>query len=527
MSDSYHSIFKSASRFFTGTVLSRISGMLRDMSMAYVFGTQVSIASFMLGFRLSHLLRRLLGEGALQSAFIPEFEALRHQNSLRAFQFFRNLTALITVVLSVLILIGCAGLGALLAFGNLSPNNQEVIFLTMLMVPSVLFICLFGLNASLLQCEKSYFTSSVAPIAFNFIWILFVIFLRHLNGPSAMPYLSVGVIVACFFQWIITVPKTFSILKKNISTPLWKEIKFISDDIRKILKPLFLGMLGVSASQINNAVDALFARFAEAEGPAFLWYSIRIQQLPLALFGIAIAGAILPPLSRAIQAAEWSKYNEFLRYAFKGTIGLILPVTFLLFVVGDSCVNLIYGHGDFNSQSVAGTTVCLWAYSVGLLPAALVLILAPASYAQNNYRLPAYASLITMILNALLNTWMIMQLKMGAVSVALATSVSAWANLVFLLWALPRKGEGILNSDLLKYAARVGIGTLIASCAVVLLRNYFNDYSIQMLFGGHVPSFSHAWVTQFYSCAWQGIVFVIITILFIPWKVKIKAPRAA
>ena len=167
--------------------MSRISGMLRDVSMAYAFGTQPSIAAFMVAFRFAHLLRRLFGEGALQTAFIPEFEALRHHNEERAFTFFRSLTAILSLFLTLLILLCCGVLACFMWFGNLHPDNYEILLLTLIMLPSLLFICLFGLNASLLQCEKSYFIPSVAPVAFNGIWVVSVLYLRTLRQNRRCP----------------------------------------------------------------------------------------------------------------------------------------------------------------------------------------------------------------------------------------------------------------------------------------------------------------------------------------------------
>src|ERR1700733_2872839 len=127
MKDTLFSIRHSAIRFFSGTLLSRITGMLRDVSMAYAFGTQPSIAAFMVAFRFAHLLRRLLGEGALQSAFIPEFEALRHQSEQRAFTFFRDLTVILSFFLVLLISVGCTLLFGFLWWGHLNPDNYEII----------------------------------------------------------------------------------------------------------------------------------------------------------------------------------------------------------------------------------------------------------------------------------------------------------------------------------------------------------------------------------------------------------------
>lgn len=522
MSDSTHTILHSAKRFFSGTMLSRITGMLRDMSMAYVFGTQEAIASFMVAFRFSHLLRRLFGEGALQSAFVPEFEALRLKDSGRAFQFFRDLSALLTVFLSVLITLFCCGLAWMLSNVTLSDGNREIVLLTLLMLPSLLFICLFGLNASLLQCEKSFFTPSVAPVAFNIIWIATVLLLQGVETDAAMPLLSGGVIVACFFQWAMTVPGVWRILKKQLPTNVWTGIKLHSKEILILLTPLSLGIVGVAAAQINSAVDAVFARYADAEGPALLWYAIRIQQLPLSLFAVAIGGAILPPLSRVIKAGDQTKYSHFIDYALKHSITLLLPITAALLILGDTCVAFLYGHGDFTASSIAGTTRCLWAYGLGLLPSALILILAPACYARGDYRAPAIASFVAMLLNGALNAFFIMGLGLGAMSVALATSFSAWVNLVYLSEVLRGNGVPMASRSLGSHVLRVGCATIAAVMATVISRGLMGDEgALLSLFHDHVPMFSPRFMDQAIALVIQGGSFVGIFVLTV-WLMGFK-----
>lgn len=509
MKDTIQTIRYSSRRFFSGTLLSRITGLFRDMSMAYAFGTQPSIAAFMVAFRFAHLLRRLFGEGALQSAFIPEFEALRHQSEQRALTFFRDLTVILSFFLILLISIGCAVLCGFLWWGNLHPDNREILSLTLFMLPSLLFICLFGLNASLLQCEKSYFIPSVAPVAFNGIWVACVLSLKNMTAEQAMPWLSFGVIFACFCQWIFTVPSTWKSLKKVLDSSFWIPFNSLSSDLRYLIKPLFLGIFGVAASQINNAIDSLFARFAEPEGPAFLWYAIRIQQLPLALFGIAIAGTILPPLSRALKAHQQEKYHQFLHDALYRSWIFMLPLTAALFVMGDLSVNFLYGHGDFDSQSVIQTTYCLWAYGIGLVPSALVLILAPASYAQNNYILPTIASFVTLLLNLFLNTLFIMVFSWGAVSVALATSISAWVNLGILGWNLSRSGTMLFSWTLLKQVLPMSLSTILAFWGTYQIRSFL----YQEPFFSHTV-FSSSIYSQFFILLSQILVFGIILFLF-------------
>lgn len=513
MSDSTQTIFSSAKRFFSGTLLSRISGMLRDMSMAYVFGAHASIASFMVAFRLAHLLRRLFGEGALQSAFIPEFETLRHKDEKRAFHFFRDLALFMTIALSLLILISGSALVTILFWGDLSPPNREIVFLTLIMLPSLLFICLYGINASLLQCEKSYFTPSVAPVAFNGIWIVVVLALKNWNAPEAMPFLALGVIAACLFQWLWTVPKTIAFLKKGLNTSLWKNCLSQWTDMINLGRPLALGILGVAASQINNAVDSLFARHADLEGPALLWYAIRLQQLPLALFGIAIAGAILPPLSRAIKALDWEKYRFFLNYALIATAALMLPITAMIFCMGDSCVNLIYGRGDFNENAVWQTTQCLWAYGAGLIPSALVLILAPAFYAQKNYLLPTLASLFTMLLNLTLNAIFIFGLNWGAVSVALATSISAWLNLGLLTAKSNPNRTSTINRDLMKVLFKLTLATVIAFLATLYIRSLAQNLPIFFLYESQPITWTRQFSYQLANVCYQFITFICIWLL--------------
>jgi len=509
MQDSTHTIMQSAKRFFSGTMLSRISGMLRDMAMAYAFGTQEAIAAFLVAFRLSHLLRRLFGEGALQSAFIPQFESLRSTHPQRACGFFRDLTAWLVLGLTAVIIVIMGILGSIWAYADLSPGNAEIVFLTLLLMPSLLFICLFGLNASLLQCEKSYFTSGVAPVAFNLIWIVGVICLWHKSPTAAMPWLAAWVIVACLAQWLITVPRAWRILKSH-EVGFWSNLKLHSSDIKGLSIPLFLGIIGVAATQVNNALDAIFARYADAEGPALLWYALRIQQLPLALFGVAISGALLPPLTRALKDNDFLRYRSFLQFALKRSIALMLPITVGLFIMGDTCIALLYGRGDFDVHSISGTTRCLWGYNIGLIPMALVLILAPAFYAQKNPRTPATASVICVVLNVSLNTLLIAFLGLGAASVAVATSISAWVNFGILAYALTEMKE-IVNRSLILEIGKVFLASGMACIAVLVLDLSFHGSmgsTAWLILNAKNPQYSEGFIALLMHLMGQGACFI-------------------
>lgn len=514
MHDTTQSIVRSASRFFSGTMLSRITGMLRDMALAYAFGTQSAVAALLVAFRFAHLLRRLFGEGALQTAFIPHFEELRKKNPMRASQFFCDLAISLTAFLIGLIMSIMVLLWVFLTFIELSPGNTEILWLTLLMLPSLLFICLFGINAALLQCEKSYFVPSAAPVAFNLIWIIGIFSVASLSSTAAMSWLAGFIVIACLAQWAITLPKTLNILNSYQHEGLWKHVKFFSKDVLQLIKPLILGMIGVAASQINNAFDAIFARWADAEGPAFLWYAIRLQQLPLALFGIALSGALLPPLVRALKNEDTVKYQRFINFALRNTIYFMLPITAALIVMGDHCINFIYGRGDFTSFSIIETTRSLWGYTIGLLPMALILILAPAFYAKGDYRTPSMAAAGSMVMNIALNAVLIGFFDLGAASVAVATSVSAWFNLTWLGYVLSKQQGSFGVFNLLPGISKVALAVAVASASTIITDiAVWGQSSFFEMIVGNQPTYSQHIMSQISHLVTSSTIFVVMLII--------------
>lgn len=473
--DSTSTLLRSIKHFFSGTLISRVTGLLRDMSMAFAFGTQGSVAAFLMAFRFAHLLRRLLGEGAMQSAFIPQFEKLKSLSPERACRFFIDLSMTLSLCLLGVIALGMAGCGICVGLNLVSEGNREVLTYTLIMLPSLLFICLFGLNAALLQCDRHYFTPSIAPVIFNLVWIGAALLLAHVPIAVAMPWLSGSIILACAAQWALTVPKTMRILRKYDPQILLTKTSLLSSDIKQLAAPLFMAIIGVSASQINNALDVVFARYAEAEGPAYLWYAIRLQQLPLALFGIAISGALLPPLTRAIKNNDAHKFRHFLGFALRRSLTLMLPMTAGIFLLGSASVRLLFGHGDFHEESVVATTACLWGYAAGLVPMTLVLILAPAFYAQENFRTPTKASLLAMALNVALNAAFVMAMGWGSASVAWATSFSAFANMILLGIALKGDIKEILTVNFFQSLGKISACTAVAMAGAFLLMPFLPE----------------------------------------------------
>ncbi len=412
-------------RFFSGTLLSRISGMVRDLTMAFAFGDHPSVAAFMVAFRLSNLFRRLLGEGPFQSAFIPHFEGLRVQDPAKATFFFRKLSLLIVLLLVGITIFVEGGIAALLSWGTLSEGNHEIVALTGWLFPAILFICLYGVNISLLNCYDSFFIPSIAPIICNAVWIGAAFFLRNKDPSMAMPTLAKWIVIGFIGQWLLTLPLTLRHAAAD-----WKEwFKFhIPKEVKDLAKAFTLGAIGVGAMQINGFVDALFARYADIRGPAYLWYSIRLEQLALAIFGIACISAVVPRLSRAIKSNDLPQAQDLFGLSYRRILAVMIPCTFAIIAMGTAAVNLIYGRGHFTEFAIGKTTACLWAYGLGLVPTTLVILFSAIFYAQNNFRTPMFISVFTVFVNIVFNAIFVFGFKMGAISTAIATSISAFVN---------------------------------------------------------------------------------------------------
>ncbi len=497
--DNSQVISQSAWKFFSGTLLSRISGMLRDVTMAFCFGTSPPLAGFLLAYRFVYLIRRLFGEGLLHQGFIPHFETTRSKNSKDGALFFRDLFWSLVFFLGGLLILGEIALFF---------TKGETARLAMWMLPGIFFICLFGLSTGLLQSERSFFLPSVSPVIFNIVWIVGILSLKHLPVSQAVIGLSITLSVAFFAQWLMTVPKLWAFLKNHLSFNELFQGRIFSSELKKLATPIFLGMIGVASVQINSAVDGIFARYADLSGPAYLWYAIRLQQLPLALFGIALSSALLPSLSRAIESGNLAQYKSFLGFAKKRIFTFIFPCCMGIFVLGLSSVNLIFGHGDFSSHATYQTTLCLWCYGIGLLPAAFVQILAPAFYAKKDYHTPMMGFVLSSLVNIALNSLFVFYFNLGAASIALGTSASAILNALFLSYKLKEK------TSTFRAMFQVGLCTFLAGSIAMLLGYFFLKDPTLVLLISPPLSFPREFSSQLFQFGTQAALYFSLLLAF-------------
>ena len=478
--ESKRAIGKSAFNFLKGTLLSRIFGLVRDMSMAYYFGVNAVVAAFLIAFRLSNLLRRVLGEGALLGGFIPFFEEKRVEKEKRGARFFRDLFWTLFILLITIVCTLESLLYAIYTYTSVASGFQEILVMTMIMLPGLVFICLYGLCMALLECEMNYFIPAVAPVGFNIVWITAIFYCKDMPLYEAMKGISISIVFAFFVQWLVTVPGVLRYVLAHLSLKEWLSPRLFSHKLGKMMQPLLLGVIGVCAVQINSAFDIFIARFASLEGPAYLSYAHRLQQLPLALFGIAISSAVLPPLSRAIKEKRGHDAIKLVQFALTKNFTILFTITIAIFFMAAPSINLLYARGNFSTEALIYSSRCLFGYGIGLVPISFIFILASVFYARGDYKTPMLASVLALFVNVVLNCICVFVLKFSALSIALATSISTFINMAFLLRHLGIKFEKKMWQSFL----RVGGLNLITAVFVTLIAVYLlKDPSITLLKG--------------------------------------------
>jgi len=480
--DTPNVITKSAKQFFYGTFLSRISGFFRDAILAFFFGASPIIAAFMVAFRFSNLLRRLFGEGTIQSGFIPHFEALKKEDEKKSIYFFRDTFFSLSVVLVSIVFF----IEVILYFINRNVPS-DIIEYSMIMLPGLVFICLYSLNAALLQCKNYYFFSGASPMVFNMVIIGASLFFRKNNSIGMV--LSQAVVLSFFLQWLITFYKSIQI--SNVSLKDLISFSLFSKDLKVLIKPISLGIIGTCAVQINSALDSLFARFSDLQGPAFLWYAMRVYQLPLALFAIAISSAMLPPLSRA---ESFEKFKNLFNVSLNKTLVLMLFSTLGIFVFGGSLINLMYGRGSFSNSSTWQTLYCLWGYGFGLVFAALTIIFANVLYAKKNYFIPVVASVVSVIVNILLNSIFIFIFDFSTYAVAYATSISSLIN-CFILGVYLHNKYKIFSKDIIFIFIKIIFCLAVAFLCVYQVERFLDLKNIGSIWSEE-GIFSRDFITQ-------------------------------
>ncbi|MDR0956267.1 MAG: murein biosynthesis integral membrane protein MurJ [Endomicrobium sp.] len=422
-----------------GTVLSRILGYIRDMLVANIFGTSMYADAFYVAFRIPNLFRRMFGEGSFSAAFVPVFSEYLHTRGRSETQKFLNSVFTILLILLLIINILCMIFSPFLiklaagGFLNEPEKMQLTIKLTRLIFPSMIFMCLSAFLLAVLNVLHSFFLPALAPSTLNLSEIFYILVFCPLLFPEdQIKGLSISVIIGGVFYFFVQY-----IEFKKLKWRLNFYINFKHPGVKKIIFLMIPSIIGLSVDQINALVDSRCASSMEHGAVSVLYYSNRLMQMPLAVFGFAIVTAILPSMSKSYAKKDLTTFNNFLNYSIRLTIFSILPSMTGLIVIGLPIIKILFERGEFNSLSAIMTNKVLIYYSLGLPAYALTKIFANAFYSLQNTKTPVKIAVTVMILHAIL--CIVLMQYMGVSGLAFATSISSYVNLILLILCFEKR----------------------------------------------------------------------------------------
>jgi putative peptidoglycan lipid II flippase len=481
---------KHAGKTAFGTICSRILGYVRDMLVANLFGVGMFADAFYAAFRIPNLFRRMFGEGTFSAAFIPVFSHYLHTKDKNETQKFLN--AIFTVLVFILVILSVLGicfspiLTKMVAWGfaDNSEKMQITIELTRLMFPFILFICLAAFLLAILNTLHSFFIPALAPASLSVSEIFYILSIAPLISPeSQIKGLALSVILGGALHFFIQYPKL-----KNLGWYLKFKIDLKHPGIKKVALLMIPSLLGLSVDQINAFVDNICASFL-GDGPvSALYYSNRLMQMPLAVFGLAFATVSLPAMSKAYAKKDIITLKNSLNYSIRVTVFALMPATVGLMVIGLPIVKLLFEHGKFNALGSIMTNKALFSYSLGLPAYAISKIFANAFYSFQDTKTPVKTAVFTMIIHVFL--CIILMKPMGVSGLALSTAVSSYFNLIVLAGYL-RKRIGdievklIIVSTLKSFIASIFTG-IVAWHACKVSTSLFLSIPFAILSGGTI-----------------------------------------
>uniref|UniRef100_A0A832I1Q2 Probable lipid II flippase MurJ n=1 Tax=Eiseniibacteriota bacterium TaxID=2212470 RepID=A0A832I1Q2_UNCEI len=449
------------------TMVSRVLGLVREQVMATLFGAGLATDAFNVAFRIPNLLRDLFAEGAMSSAFVPTFTAVRErEGDAAAWAFGRQLMAALVVVLAALCGAGWVFAPALVrlfapGFADVPGKLELTVLLTRVMLPFLPAVALAAAAMGMLHAHGRFGVPALAPMLLNLGMVVVGVGLipaaRALGQPDVLA-MAVGVLVGGVLQFGVQLPAL-----AGLGFRLRFERPTFPAPVRRVAALMLPATVGLAATQLNLLVSTIVASLLEQGSVSWLWYAFRLMQLPIGVFGVALATVSLPALSRAAVAHDLDGVRTTLSATVRLVLLLTIPAAVWLAVMSAPVVALLYEHGRFGPRDTARTAAALVMYCVGLPAFAAVGVLTRAFYALGDTRRPLQASAVSVGLNIALNLTLMGPL--GHLGLALATSLTSIANALQLAFHLRRRLGRIEGRRMAQTAARVAAASLAVGLA--------------------------------------------------------------
>jgi len=468
------------------TLISRLLGFVRDILLARVLGAGILADAFFVALKLPNFFRRMFAEGTLTVALVPVLADERKQGEAAAHDFLNALAGLLLAGLLIFTVLGMLGMPLLLyifapGFHDEPERWQQTLLLARWMFPYMAMISLAAMSWAILNCYRRFAIAAASPALLN----ISLIFAAIVLAPS---FANPGLALACgvLLGGALQLGIQFPALKRIGWTPrpIWR---VAHPAVKRTLKLFGPAVIGVAAVQINILVGTILATLLPVGAVSYLYYSDRIVQLPLALFGIAMGTALLPALSEHFTESRPETAVAELGRGLGWLIWITLPAMLGLLMLAEPIIITLFEHGRFTHADSFATAHALQAYALGLIAFCWARVLSTACYAAKDSKTPMRFAIISVVANIILAAGLMWPL--GFVGLALATSLASFVNTGLLIRHLHQKHGRILDAD--------GFRRMLRACLACLPMLLF-------LF-----AIKHFWVfpadNKWLQCAWLAV----------------------
>jgi len=451
-------------------MLSRVLGLVREILFAGLFGAGRNMDAFFVAFKAPNLLRDLFAEGALSTAFVTVFsKKIQKDGPMAAWGLAAKVATITVIFMSGITLLGVWFADAII--GVLAPGFDAekaalTVLLTRIMFPFILLVSLAALVMGMLNARNIFGVPALASSFFNIGSIVggvgFGYWLDPTFGPRALVGLAMGTLLGGLLQLAVQLPSLHRAGFRFRPDFRWRD-----RGVGQVLSIMLPSVIAGSAVQVNVMVNSIFASFLADGAVSWLQYAFRLMQLPLGIFGVAIATVTLPVVSKIAAGGDMIYFRETLSKAMRLALFLTLPAAVGLAVLAEPVIGLIYERGKFTAFETVRTAEALQFYAAGLVGYACIKVLAPAFYAVDRRWVPMTVSFVAIAFNIVLNYLLIFQLGLGHKGLALSTSLSATANFLLLFWLMRRHLGGLETGTFVLSLAKVGLASGVMAALVL------------------------------------------------------------
>jgi putative peptidoglycan lipid II flippase len=445
------------------TLLSRVTGFVRDIMLAAILGAGPVADAFFIALRLPNHFRAIFAEGAFNSAFIPAYARVRGESGadparLFADRVFTMLFAAEALLLAAALLFTPAAISLLApGFGSDPQRFPLAVELTRITFPYLLLVTLVTLYGGILNALQRFASPAAAPILLN----LSMMATLALAGffPSAGHAAAWGVFIAGCLETAMVAAD----LRRHDGLPTFRAV-VLDDDVRRFFKALGPAVLGSAGTQIAVFADTIIASFLAAGAVSALYYADRIEQLPIGVIGIAVGTVLLPEMARLIAQGDERGARRAQDRAVEFTLLLSIPCVAAFAIVPDLIMLALFSRGAFTAADAASAGATLAAYAIGLLPFVLLRAVSATFLARGDTATPVRALAVSVAINVALKI-MLMD-RYAQVGLAFATSIGVWVNFGLLVWFAARRGLISFDDRLRSTVTRLGLSGLALATAL-------------------------------------------------------------